>query len=102
MTQCLDPSLLVSTHTHAILLFSATWCGPCQVLKQRIGNIKAALPTGVVLEVVDCDEHPDFSKQHQVRSIPTMLLFKNGSVAQRVQGVQETSYYRDLAQTVYG
>ena len=93
---------LLSETQNVILLFSADWCGPCKVLKGKLKDeIERELLQGVTLKVVDCDTHADFAKQHQIRSIPTMLFFRDGRVAQRVMGVYEPHYYHELTQTVY-
>jgi thioredoxin 1 len=97
-----DELQLLSQTQNVIMLFSAEWCGPCKVLKEKLKDlIDIGSLQGVTLKVIDCDKHADFAKQHQIRSIPIMLFFRGGQVVQRVMGVYEPHYYRELAQTVY-
>lgn len=64
--------------------FWATWCGPCM----RQGPIIEALAEeGYAVGKVNVDEQMALAQQFQVMNIPTLLLFKNGKVAQRIVGL---------------
>jgi len=49
-------------------LVTAEWCGPCSMLK-NILDVK-----GLKVEIVDVDESPDFIKEHDIKSVPTLVL----------------------------
>jgi thioredoxin 1 len=57
--------------------FWAPWCGPCQALAPVIDEVANEMEE---VDVVKCniDENPETPSKHQVRSIPTLTLFKNG------------------------
>lgn len=58
-----------------IVDFYATWCGPCKVLSKTLEEIKE-LPD-VTIEKVDIEDNPELTEQYKVRSVPTLVFFKN-------------------------
>ena len=63
--------------------FWATWCGPCQEMKPIVKSL--AKEFKVVM--VDVDHNESLSVKHEVRAIPTVLIFKDGKVVRRFTGV---------------
>ena len=68
-----------------ILQFSASWCGPCKALSKTFENNSDKLD-GVKRYYVDLDQHQDLATQHNVRSVPTLILFKDGKEVKRLIG----------------
>ena len=68
--------------------FHATWCGPCHtqspILKDLAPNIKGKAR----IIKIDVDKNQALAQQYQVRSIPTLILFKNGVAVWRHSGVE--------------
>lgn len=60
--------------------FSATWCGPCQMLAPVVDEIAAERGETLKVGKVDVDEAPDLAARYGITSIPALLLFKGGSV----------------------
>ena len=58
-----------------IVDFYATWCGPCKVFSKTLEEIKE-LPD-VTIEKVDIEDNPELTEQYKVRSVPTLVFFKN-------------------------
>lgn len=60
--------------------FWAEWCGPCKMIAPSLEEISNEMDTVDIVKV-NIDENPDIAAQFGVRSIPTLMLFKNGAPA---------------------
>jgi thioredoxin 1 len=68
--------------------FWATWCGPCQMLGPVIDELAEDYAGKAIIGKLDVDKNPSTSMQYGVRSIPTLIIFKNGQEVERIMGVQ--------------
>ncbi len=60
--------------------FWAQWCGPCKMMASVLDEIEAEHPE-ITVAKVDVDDNPDIASQYQITSIPTLIVFKDGSPA---------------------
>ncbi|MDH3604403.1 MAG: thioredoxin [Candidatus Tectomicrobia bacterium] len=67
--------------------FWADWCGPCHVMAPVIDELATALAGQVTVGKVNVDDEPALSVQYGIRSIPTLLLFKDGQIVDQAVGV---------------
>ncbi|MFN8310965.1 MAG: thioredoxin [Chitinophagales bacterium] len=66
--------------------FWAEWCGPCKAIGPVIEQLATQYQGKVNIGKVDVDNNQNVSMNYQVRSIPTILFFKNGQVVDKVVG----------------
>ncbi len=66
----------------------AEWCGPCKQLSPIVDEISSETYGKVSVGVLDADENMDFCKEHNIRNIPTLLLFKNRELVDRTTGLK--------------
>jgi thioredoxin 1 len=63
-----------------LIYFWAEWCGPCKQLAPTVNEVANAMVGSVKVCKMDVDSNQDLAVQYGVRSIPTLLIFKNGEV----------------------
>src|SRR5699024_9550571 len=63
--------------------FWATWCGPCKMVGPIIEEIAEEYEGKAVVGKMDVDQHQEFASKYGVRTIPTVLIFKNGEMVRR-------------------
>ena len=76
---------------NAIVDFYATWCPPCKVLAENLISFDKVKPSNVVIYKVDIDQHMDLAKRYNVRSLPTLVYFKDGKVVAKEVGIKDES-----------
>ena len=67
--------------------FSAAWCGPCRRIEPILDDIALARQGELKVATIDTDENVPTTARYQVRTVPTILFFKNGQLVDRIVGV---------------
>lgn len=80
-------SELLKSEQPVLVDFSAEWCGPCKQLKPILEQVKAKIGDSAKILKVDVDKNRKTAEKFQIRSVPTMILFKNGKSVWRQSGV---------------
>lgn len=78
---------LLEEHAVVLVDFYADWCGPCKMLAPTVAEIAAE--TDAVVLKIDIDTHQDIAAEYQVQGVPTLYLFDDGEVHERMVGVQD-------------
>lgn len=68
--------------------FTAVWCGPCKMLDPVIKQLATEWDGRVKVVKLDVDNNPKLAMQYQVMGVPTLMLFKQGAVSERITGYQ--------------
>ena len=68
--------------------FWAEWCGPCKMIAPVLDELATEYAGKIKIGKVDIDQHQALAAQYGVRSIPTLLVFKNGQVTEQMVGAR--------------
>lgn len=69
----------------------ATWCGPCVRMSPIIDELAQQFGDKAVIGKYNVDEQTDLAQEYRIMSIPTLLLFKDGKLVERLAGSQPKS-----------
>ncbi len=69
--------------------FWAEWCGPCKMIGPAIEELAVEFDGKAKVAKVNVDEQPNLAQQYGVRSIPTLLFFRDGKVAEQLVGAAQ-------------
>jgi thioredoxin 1 len=80
--------------------FWAEWCMPCRMLTPTIEKIASAYAGKVKVGKLDTDANRDVSMKYGINAIPTVILFKDGQVAQKFVGLRQEKDFREALDQV--
>jgi len=86
---------LVATRGLVMVDFWADWCGPCGAIAPVLEELVEASEGRVTLMKVNVDENTGLAARYGIRSIPTIVFFKEGAVVDRVVGAAPKAVLRD-------
>ena len=90
---------IIQGETPVLIDFSAEWCQPCKMMPPILKEVKKQFGDRIRILKVDVDRNPAIAQKHQIRNVPTLMLFKKGAVIFRQAGVIPAP---QLVQTLQG
>ncbi|MCL5042388.1 MAG: thioredoxin [Gammaproteobacteria bacterium] len=92
-----DRYVIENSHHKPVLVdFWADWCAPCKALMPVLAKITESFGGEMLMAKVDCDAHPGLTQRFGIRSLPTVVLFKDGQPVEGFNGAQPESAIREL------
>ncbi|MBI5224872.1 thioredoxin [Candidatus Micrarchaeota archaeon] len=76
-----------------IVDYWASWCGPCRVMAPRFEELSNEMK-GIKFAKLSTEEAPEIASQHEIMSIPTLVLFKGGKEEDRMIGALPKEYLK--------
>lgn len=87
----------LKNYKSTLVMFTATWCGPCKIIKpifQRFSVDSKYENIGFIQ--VDIDEADELCREYNIKSVPTFIMFVDGTVYERLQGASSSSLQKLL------
>lgn len=76
---------LINSTGVTVMKFGAPWCGPCKMFAPVLENLASSMD-GIVIGDVNIDENSELAERFHIMSVPTTLIFKDGSLAKQSLG----------------
>ena len=80
--------------------FWADWCMPCRMMAPVLNDLAGDLNGNAYVGKVDVEQNRELAQKHNIRNIPTMVLFKNGKEVNRFVGVKTKDFLKSQIQKV--
>jgi len=81
--------LLQRAEVPVLVDFYAPWCGPCQMMAPILSQLSQRLGSQLQVAKIDTDRYPQLASQYGVRTLPTLVLFRDGQPADRIEGLMQ-------------
>jgi thioredoxin 1 len=82
--------------------FGAPWCPPCRVIAPVLEELAHTFAGDVVIAKIDTDENPRATAEYGILSLPTIVVFQQGQVREKLVGARPKAFYSSYIQELIG
>ncbi|MEG1499878.1 MAG: thioredoxin [Clostridia bacterium] len=92
---------MVLKNTKPVLVdFFATWCGPCKMLAPILESAAKELGDSCDIFKMDIDENMELAREYGIMSVPTMIVFKNGEIKEKLVGLRQKNQIVEMLKNI--
>lgn len=91
--------LVLKSDVPVLLDFWAEWCSPCRMIAPVVEELAGEYEGKIKVGKVDVDSNPGISSKYQIRSIPSLVIFKNGEVDNQIIGAVPKGQIKDMMES---
>lgn len=92
---------IINSDKPVLVDFFATWCGPCKMMHPVLDDLHAKIGDKVRIIKVDIDKNEQLAAAYNVRSVPTLMVFKGGQLKWRESGVMQVAALEQVLAQYY-
>lgn len=97
LKQISDSEFSSTISTGLVLVdFWAPWCGPCKMLTPILADLASEYSGQATIVGLNVDENPDTPTDYALNSIPTILVFKDGTLKQKITGLKSKVMLKEI------
>ncbi len=89
-------NVVLQSTVPVLIDFWATWCSPCKMVTPIVDSLANELQDKAIVGKINVDEENELAMRYSVMSIPTLIVLQNGQEINRVVGVKDKDYLRNM------